>query len=447
MIQSIPIKKEIIRTYLNNLNKPLEEITNLLFKQLDKTYLCGEKMLLDKTKRCVILVKDDNVYKVRLDNGNCIDVGFDRIERQEHISKNMVYGFLVENTTQTIFGRVLKSNVCNDIKKNEIEKEKDKEPEVKKIKTITNKPDKTQKKKTIEEYMKSSSVEKKIVRVKKYEDKVEMFDMFIFFTQFNSFVSFEYSFENFESFINEFTSMKFKHVVCKEFMKIIRMEMDENYFDDLIKVSLRMNCRIIELVPIEKGFLKVDKFDWKTVVIDKTNWIDVMKNFIYYAVQVDSSKTNLMNTKIFDDYFFVLAKFLMDIVIHTVYFKEHIDKVIEKIRKLEKERFELNCRAKKVDLNLSEDENCKNKRVITGKIIEIDKFLHQNRINPRIGRYDGSNYYYVNSEIYHASKSTVFLVDKSTMNEFLKQFKGIKDASLIVNFCKNIMEMEKNYNK
>lgn len=429
MIQSVPIKKEIIKTFLKNVNKPIAEISSALFKQLDKSFLRGERLLLDKSTRCTVLRRESDIYKVRLDNTNCVDAEFSKLERAEPISKNMLYGFLMENTSQTIFGRVLKLNVYNDIKK---EPEKStvqvRKPEKKLIKSIT-------------DYAPVVAKEKREVG-RKYENRVDMFELFVFFTRFSDFVSLSTPIGDFEVFMREMESPRFRSLVVKELMRIIRHARHEESFDDLIVTSLKINHTMIESIRADDKFTEAEGVDWSADIIDKASWTSIVKNFVTYCSQVDSAALKLINVGIFKDDFTAIAKFLFDIVLHCTDFKTYFDKKIEKIRKFEKERYELCGKIRRVDAQLSEEERNKQKRLLTNRLVEIDRFLCNNRLKPCFGRFDGSNYFFVCEDIYFVNGPNVFYVEKTLRDDMLKSFKGNREASAIVIFCRNIVELE-----
>lgn len=445
MIQSLPIKKEIIKTFLKNVNRPIEEISSIIFKHLDKAYLRGEKMIYNNTQ-CVILRRDQEKYKVRLENLNIIDVEAIDLKRAEPIGKNMLYGFLIENTTQTIFGRVLKLNVYNDITKGDAEKEVNSEQGKLNLKVRKNKNEKKTQK-PIVEYLEVNVKSEKKKFGKIFENREDLFELFIFYGRFNDFLSFNITVTNFENFINEINTPHFKFMVCKEFMKVIRVDKNEEYFNDLITTSLEINVKMIEQIKNSKVFVKDDKVDWKNTHVDKSNWMQVVKSFLFYAVQVNKAAAKLIDTCVFENDFEVLLKFITDIIIHCSSFKVYFDKTVEKLRRVERERYDLNVKYKKIDSEKSKEENEKYKKEHEIKLAEMDKYIINNRLKPRFFRYADSDYYFVCSDIYYTENQNVHIVDKSLRNEFMKNFRGKKEASSIVSFCKNVCEVEKNVEK
>lgn len=126
------IKKEIVKTFLKNTCKPIPIICSEVCKRLNQTFIKDEVVLYNKQKYKII--DNSDMYMIKnLETDKIESVAFEKLKRADEHSKNDVYDFLCENTTDTVFGKILKPNVVNELKKTD---EKEKKTAVEKHKTV-----------------------------------------------------------------------------------------------------------------------------------------------------------------------------------------------------------------------------------------------------------------------------------------------------------------------
>lgn len=404
MTLSNAIKKEIIKTFLKNTCKPIPLICSEICKKLNQAFIKDE-IVMYKQKHFKVLELGD-VYKLKDIETEKIELmPFEALKRVDEHSKNDIYEFLLENTTDTVFGKILKPNVVNEIRRLE---DRERKLPTEKVKLVT----------------------QNIVPSKTNSNYIS-----------NDLVAFEI-------FIFVIGNKKFTKAQGVDFVKFLELLKDEKYCFELVKmlfdyikaykregdffVKLQKAVRLCMLSETSND---INIYDWESKQLSQANYNEILDRFFSFCSFKSSDKRflTLVSAEVKHK-----IKFLIDFVITTSEFKKYIDSTIEVTKQREKTRYEINSKLRKSTINQVKNEN--EKRELFAKHEEIGKMLMQERVKFALGHYKG-DFYFVNDAMYRISEDKIFGVNINEIEIILKALKGAKDNAQLSQNLRQIKEI------
>lgn len=393
MTLSNAIKKEIAKTFLKNIEKPIPIICSEICKKLNQTFLKDEIVIYNEKKYKVL--ENEETYKIENINTSQIEtVAFSSLKREREHSKNDVYEFLCENTNETVFGKVLKKNVLPDINKAD-EKERRAYFERKQMNSMILLPATSKKNPSF------------------FSDDVISFEIFAFVVGNKKF-------------------LKTRAVPIKQFFEQLE---DESYCFDLIR-SLFVFVKALEgeldFIPKLRsaiGFCELKNQSKRTLNPDvnlqqmtRLNYKEFLNSLFYVYSQLTEDKRFLI---LIDADIKHIIKFFIDFVIKTSEFKKYVDTLIETTRQREKLRYEVNTKLRKMNASASVNEG--EKKYLFDKHVEVERLLLHEKTKFCIGTHEG-NYFLVAGALYKIVDNLIYAIGLEQVEGILKMIKGTKDC-------------------
>ncbi|TBT98235.1 DUF5097 domain-containing protein [Hamiltosporidium magnivora] len=504
MIESISIKKYIAQYFLENSVQPITETVNQIVQTLSANFINDETVFV-KSKEMTgrILSSYQGTYIVGLHYENKMETDkilYKDLMRRDQITKNEVMNYLQNITNETPFGRILKPNILSDLSQrnksntNNLKKTPqttEYREQIKKHQSRIRFPKQAINKKSpipapqVVEQLKIEKPKRILVDLMNNTDSffkslngkeldicgfkgenvgllLEIFSFFNFFGDQISVPSFTIE-ELASSFSEAEYESKIIFLIHSKLLKILVNER-KKHGRDCIKTYIEGALDICKIetdaaAPNIGGFKRIQ---WFSGDMTHSNWKTYIKSFIFdvnevYGLQKIMSfkefslekrrKSQSMEFSVKDRLLFV--KFLIECVIFSNTVRDIVSKVLDKLKSLEKEKYELSVNVRKHRNDFKEIKTEEEKIKMTEKIDEISERLKdldveilETRYRADLGSYKGAKFYRIEKKIFYFYESTYYLLDYAGLSMFLRRIKpGNRTETILSSGLRHIQEV------
>lgn len=116
MLESTAIKRLIIRTFMQNIDKTIHEVSKMVLSILDSRFLVNENVFIPSMEVSGKIIKcSKTTYTIQTEDQNALEIPFQEIVRRSAVDFNDIFHFINCTTTATPFGRIVIENVFEKI--------------------------------------------------------------------------------------------------------------------------------------------------------------------------------------------------------------------------------------------------------------------------------------------------------------------------------------------